>query len=136
MVAVEGLKCFFRRLDPENDKQNSFPFDFHPLLTQVSMADGPFACATLLTSDSYLPGALALVAALADVHRGAPTPPERSFTTVCLVTPETLDAASLRAVNKAYDLVIGVEPIRQFDPANLTLLGEWNFLFASIGSQN
>ncbi len=36
----------------------------------------PYAFVTLITSDSYLPGALALAAALKDLHPSPPTPPE------------------------------------------------------------
>ncbi|KAJ7110025.1 hypothetical protein C8R44DRAFT_884035 [Mycena epipterygia] len=71
----------------------------------------PFAFVTLLTSDAYLPGALALAGALKDVHTTPAVPPEVDFQTVCLVTPE------------AYDVVVGVEIIAQEDDKGLKLLG-------------
>lgn len=89
------------------------------------MASSPsYAFVTLLTSDSYLPGALALVAALHEVHRDAPSPPELPFSTVCLVTPETVDVSSLKALRLVFDLVVGVEIISQIGIGNgLELLG-------------
>lgn len=68
----------------------------------------PFAFVTLLTSSSYLPGALVLAHSLADLHRA---PRQVEFSTVCLVTPETVDVASIKELRKAFDLVIGVEVI-------------------------
>ena len=53
----------------------------------------PYAFVTLVTSDFYLPGALALAAALKDLHPSPPSPPEVDFQTVCLVTPETVDVS-------------------------------------------
>ncbi|KAI0347772.1 hypothetical protein BDW22DRAFT_1349839 [Trametopsis cervina] len=83
----------------------------------------PYAFVTLITSDSYLPGALALVAALKDLHPTPPTPPEVDFQTVCLVTPETVDVASIKLLRRAFNIVIGVEIIEQEDERNLRLLG-------------
>lgn len=68
----------------------------------------PFAFVTLLTSSSYLPGALVLAHSLADLH---PAPRAINFSSVCLVTPETVDVASIKELRKAFDLVIGVEVI-------------------------
>jgi glycogenin glucosyltransferase len=99
------------------------------------------AFVTLITSDSYLPGALAQSAALNDLHptrRGGkfgclthascmylyyflgqfpssinleeesdPVP----FTTVCLVTPETVSVGTIKQLRRTFDLVIGVEVI-------------------------
>ncbi|ORY30810.1 nucleotide-diphospho-sugar transferase [Naematelia encephala] len=65
------------------------------------------AFVTLLTTPSYLPGALVLLHSLLDLH-----PAPRDFKTVCLVTPETVDASTIGELRKAgFDLVIGVEPI-------------------------
>jgi hypothetical protein len=83
----------------------------------------PFAFVTLLSSDSYLPGALAQVAALRDIHPSPPTPPEVDFTTVCIVTPESLDIATIKRLRKEYDLVVGVEILEQENQKGLDLLG-------------
>lgn len=67
----------------------------------------PNAFVTLLTTSSYLPGALVLLHSLLDLH-----PEPRQFKIVCLVTPETVDARTIGELRKAgFDLVIGVEPI-------------------------
>ena len=84
----------------------------------------PYAFVTLVTSDSYLPGALALVAALKDLHPSPPPPPEVDFQTVCLVTPETVDVSSIKLLRRAFDIVIGVEIIEQEDVQGLQLLGK------------
>lgn len=84
----------------------------------------PYAFVTLVTSDSYLPGALALVAALKDLHPSPSTHPEVDFQTVCLVTPETVDVSSIKLLRRAFNIVIGVEIIEQEDDKNLHLLGE------------
>ncbi|KAG8850584.1 glycogenin glucosyltransferase [Tulasnella sp. 330] len=90
------------------------------------MASSPaYAFVTLLTSDSYLPGALALVAALRDVHAAnAPTAqPQIPFQTVCLITPENLAVETQATVRKAFDIVVGVDIIREDTSAGLNLLG-------------
>jgi hypothetical protein len=85
----------------------------------------PFAFVTLLTSDSYLPGALALLGALKDVHPSPPVHPEVDFHTVCLVTPESVDVTTIKLLRGAFDIVIGVELIGQKDgDLGLQLLGE------------
>ena len=84
----------------------------------------PYAFVTLITSDSYLPGALALVAALKDLHPSPPTHPEVDFQTVCLVTPETVDVSTIKALRGAFNVVVGVEIIEQEDDKGLRLLGE------------
>ncbi|KAG2156652.1 glycosyltransferase family 8 protein [Suillus bovinus] len=80
-----------------------------------------FAFVTLVTSDSYLPGALAISGALKDVHQTEPH--EVKYDTVCIVTPETLDITTIKLLRKTYDTVIGVEVIGQPDPTGLNLLG-------------
>lgn len=80
-----------------------------------------FAFVTLVTSDSYLPGALAISGALKDVHQTEPH--EVTYDTVCMVTPETLDITTIKLLRKTYDVVIGVEVIGQSDPTGLNLLG-------------
>lgn len=75
-----------------------------PISPEMSL---PNAFVTLLTTSSYLPGALVLLHALQDLH-----PAPRDFQIVALVTPETVDAATIGELRRAgYDLVIGVEPI-------------------------
>ncbi|KAK7695164.1 hypothetical protein QCA50_002354 [Cerrena zonata] len=83
----------------------------------------PYAFVTLVSSDSYLPGALALVAALREVHSKPPVSPEVDFQTVCLVTPETVDVSTIKRLRQSFDLVIGVEVIEQRDLKGLQLLG-------------
>ena len=78
---------------------------------------------TLLTTPSYLPGALVLLHSILDLH-----PPPRHFKTVCLVTPETVDARSIGELRKAgWDLVIGVEGIGSgvSGENGLNLMGEY-----------
>lgn len=92
------------------------------------MASSPsYAFVTLLTSDSYLPGALALVAALRDVHASNATAaqPPIQFQTVCLITPENLAVETQATVRKAFDVVVGVDIIRENTSAGLNLLGEF-----------
>lgn len=72
------------------------------------MSSLPNAFVTLLNSSSYLPGALVLCHALNDLH---PHPREIDFQTVCIVTPETVDVASIKQLRQAFDVVIGVEVI-------------------------
>lgn len=95
----------------------------------------PYAFVTLVTSDSYLPGALALVASLHELHSSPPTPPEVEFQTVCLVTPETVDVSSIKLLRRAFDVVVGVEIIEQEDDKNLRLLGECCALSLSMFSR-
>ncbi|KAI0727801.1 hypothetical protein C8Q72DRAFT_795635 [Fomitopsis betulina] len=78
----------------------------------------PFAFVSLVTSDRYLPGALALAAALKDQH---PTP-QVDFQTVCLVTPENVDVSTIKLLRRAFNVVIGVELIEQEDKKGLQLL--------------
>lgn len=87
------------------------------------MAMAPFAIVSLLSSDAYLPGALSQVAALRELHPDPPVAPEVPFQTVCLVTPESVNVASIKRLRKVYDHVIGVEILEQDNPAGLKLLG-------------
>ena len=82
------------------------------------------AFVTLLTSDSYLPGALTLAAALREIHPSPAVEPEVEFQTACLVTPETVDVSSIKLLRGAFDVVIGVEIIEDEDRKGLELLGE------------
>ena len=96
----------------------------------------PYAFVTLVTSDFYLPGALALVAALKDLHPSPPTSPEVEFQTVCLVTPETVDVSSIKLLRRAYNVVVGVEIIEQEDDRKLRLLGECPTIAARSSSSH
>ncbi|CAA7265924.1 unnamed protein product [Cyclocybe aegerita] len=84
---------------------------------------GTVAFVTLVSSDNYLPGALAQVAALNDLHPRPSQAPEVDFQTVCLVTPESLNVATVRRLRKAFDLVVGVEILEQDNSQGLKLLG-------------
>ncbi|KAG7099585.1 hypothetical protein E1B28_001415 [Marasmius oreades] len=83
----------------------------------------PYAFVTLVTSDSYLPGALTLAAALQDIHPFPLVHPEVSFQTVCLVTPETVDVSTIKLLRRAFNIVVGVEVIIQEVDKGLQLLG-------------
>ena len=83
-----------------------------------------YAFVTLITSDSYLPGALTLAAALRDIHPTPATKPEVDFQTACIVTPETVDVSSIKLLRGAFDVVIGVEIIEGDDRKGLDLLGK------------
>lgn len=88
------------------------------------------AFVTLLTTDSYLPGALVLLHALFELH-----PAPRDFQVVAIVTPETVDAKSIGELRKAgYDLVIGVEPIGSGKPGqqSLELMGKVSFALITV----
>ena len=87
----------------------------------------PCAFITLLTTPSYLPGALVLLHSLIDLH-----PEPRESKIVCLVTPETVDVRTIAELRKAgFDLVIGVEPIGSgvAGQGNLDLMGEHPFFY-------
>ncbi|QRV83147.1 glycosyltransferase family 8 protein [Ceratobasidium sp. AG-Ba] len=102
--------------------------------SERTAADHAFV--TLITSDDYLPGALAQSAALNDLHptrRGGPFPKSTEleeepnavpFTTVCLVTPETVSIETIKQLRRTFDLVIGVEVIEgDKDAEEIKLLG-------------
>ena len=86
------------------------------------------AFVTLVTSDSYLPGALVVAAALRDVHSSPPIFPDEydpsEYDRVCLVTPETLNVDSIKQLRRAFDVVVGVEVIEEDTEEGLKLLGE------------
>ncbi len=75
----------------------------------------------LCTSDSYLPGVLTSLHSLQDLEG---TLPQNQYETVCLVTPETVSVQVIKALRKAFSLVVGVEAIRSTSLENLNLLGE------------
>ena len=88
-----------------------------------------YAFVTLITSDSYLPGALTLAAALRDIHPTPTTEPEVDFQTLCLVTPETVDVSSIKLLRGAFDIVTGVEILGDEDRKGLELLGEFSLFY-------
>ncbi|GAA5880750.1 hypothetical protein JCM16303_004337 [Sporobolomyces ruberrimus] len=81
-----------------------------------------FAFVTLLTSDSYLAGALTTINSVLDVEPFTPYS-QRTFDTVCLVSPSTVGHSSLKALEKVFDAVVGVEQIITQSWGNLDLLG-------------
>lgn len=91
------------------------------------MSRPSFAFVTLLTTDSYLPGALTLAAAIRDVHAQSPVANQIPFETVCLVTPETVDVKSIKALRKIFDVVVGVEVLEfESNQRGLSLLGAYS----------
>lgn len=56
-----------------------------------------------------------------DVHASAAAP--ISFQTVCLITPENLAVETQGTVRKAFDVVVGVDVIREDTSRGLSLLG-------------
>ena len=98
----------------------------------TTVMSGRYAFVTLISSDSYLPGALAVAAALREVHPSPPVEPEVPFQTVCLVTPETVDVKTIKHLRKAFDSVIGVEVLEGDTSAELQLLGESSFSVCSL----
>lgn len=91
---------------------------------QDDMSNNRYAFATLVTSDHYLPGALALAAALKEVHTPSDAQ-EVPFDTVCIVTPETVDVKTIKLLRRAFDVVVGVEVIEEKNEAGLKLLGKY-----------
>jgi glycogenin len=83
-----------------------------------------YAFVTLLTSDSYLPGALVVHHALRSLESPKPINP---FNTVCIVTPATVSVRTIKTLRSVFDLVVGVEDIRGDEDdrgrGNLILLG-------------
>ncbi|OWZ79066.1 glycogenin glucosyltransferase [Cryptococcus neoformans Tu401-1] len=121
----------FRILDSNKRNLASFLFlfvSFQRRKHSCPKMSLPNAFVTLLTTSSYLPGALVLLHALHDLH-----PAPRDFQIVALVTPETVDAATIGELRRAgYDLVIGVEPIGsgKAGQVGLELMGRPDLNFA------
>ena len=78
------------------------------------------AVVTLVTTDSYVPGALVAVHSLLEAEGATPANP---FETVCLVTPATVSVQSIKALRRNFSLVVGVEELRSGSRAELELLG-------------
>lgn len=81
-----------------------------------------YAFVTMVTTDYYLAGALAVVAALKDVHFSL-MHQEVAFEVACLITPHTLSMQSINLLQQAFDAVFGVDEIQQDDLMCLNLLG-------------
>ncbi|KAH9459723.1 hypothetical protein Pst134EB_007953 [Puccinia striiformis f. sp. tritici] len=67
-----------------------------------------WAFVTLLTSDSYLPGALVTASSIKESEKEL----TRKYDLVCLVTLDSVSVQSIKALRQVYDLVISVEEIR------------------------
>ncbi|KAJ3171472.1 hypothetical protein HDU88_007552 [Geranomyces variabilis] len=79
------------------------------------MPGNNYAYATLLTSDSYLPGALVLASSLRAAFAQYPL--------IVLVTENGLSENALSALGRAYDRIVTVPLLRSSDAGNLELLG-------------
>lgn len=80
-----------------------------------------YAFVTLLTTDTYLAGALTAVNSILDLES---IDSVKTFETVCLVTPATVGHKSIQALQKVFDRVVGVEPIVTQSWEQLKLLGK------------
>lgn len=75
------------------------------------------AFVTLLTTDSYLPGALVLAHSIKQSHSNKSKLLSTSdatnipFHLVCLVSTNNVKVQSIRSLRRVFDLVIGVEPL-------------------------
>jgi len=78
------------------------------------MAGGEHIYATLLLSDSYLPGALVLAHSLRDART--------SKKLAVLVTLDTVSADAIAQLNAVYDYILPVPRIRNERPSNLYLM--------------
>ncbi|KAI9203257.1 nucleotide-diphospho-sugar transferase [Polychytrium aggregatum] len=74
-----------------------------------------FAYVTLLTSESYIPGAVTLVASL----RATAT----QYPIVCIVASESFSVYSVQLLFRTFDKVLFVPILRSNDHSNLSLLG-------------
>jgi len=88
----------------------------------MSFADYGFAW--LLTNDAYLPGVLTSVHSLLDCESDSPA---NDFTTICLVTPESVSPQSISQLRGTFDLVIGVDALNSTSERELRLLGIFPF---------
>jgi len=84
-----------------------------PISANRSVSDNQ-AYVTVVTSDSYVSGALVLAASLAEVSATRPA--------ICLYT-RNLSEQSLTALNEAFHQCLPVDPIRSVNHDNLALLG-------------
>jgi len=79
-----------------------------------------WAFVTVLTSDSYLPGALVTACSIKDVEEASTS----KYDLVCLVTLDSVSVQTIKALRQMYDLVISVEEICSGHSENeLRLLG-------------
>lgn len=85
-----------------------------------------YAVATLLTNDSYLPGALTCIHSLLDVEEADKTADHEDrapFETLCLVTPATVSVEAIKLLKSHFDKVVYCEPIESRSTKELALLG-------------
>ncbi|CEL57017.1 Glycogenin-2 OS=Homo sapiens GN=GYG2 PE=1 SV=2 [Rhizoctonia solani AG-1 IB] len=130
LLDISSILCRFPlypRKKAQSESYQTFQIDRECPHSMASLSPprtaADHAFVTLITSDSYLPGALAQSAALNDLHpirRGGQFPSGAGleeetdpvpFTTVCLVTPETVSVGTIKQLRRTFDLVIGVELI-------------------------
>lgn len=78
------------------------------------------AFVTLVTTDSYVQGAIVAIRSVLECEGLEPVNP---FETVCLVTPATVSVQSIKALRRNFSLVVGVEEIRSGNGRELQLLG-------------
>lgn len=75
-----------------------------------------YAFVTLLTTDSYLPGALVLAHSIRAAHSNlsklsTSDATNIPFDLICLVSPNNVKVQSIRSLRRAFDLVVGIEPL-------------------------
>ncbi|KAG0142019.1 hypothetical protein CROQUDRAFT_683440 [Cronartium quercuum f. sp. fusiforme G11] len=80
----------------------------------------PNAFVTMLTSDSYLPGALVTAHSIKQSEQFNES---QDFDLVCLITLESVTAESIKGLRKVFNLVISVDELRSFGKDELNLLG-------------
>jgi glycogenin len=77
----------------------------------LGLMDPNYAFVVLISSNSYVPGAIAVAGALKDLHPSPPISPEVEFETVCLVIPQIISGSNIVRLRKAFDQVIDVDPV-------------------------
>lgn len=101
-----------------------------PLAVQLQhptpdMSEAPatpdLAVATLLTDDSYLPGALTCIHSVLDADQSASV--QRQYETICLVTPASVSVEAIKLLKQHFDRVEYCEAIQSSSPKELALLG-------------
>lgn len=96
----------------------------------------PYAFATLLTADEYLPGCLTCVHSLKDTQSTAvPDGPDAvEYETVCLVTQETVSVEAVKQVKTAFDTLLFVDAIQSCSLKELALLGTFTLCSHAFSS--
>src|SRR5271154_2122082 len=85
-----------------------------------------YAFVTLLTSKSYVPGAITLAGALKDLHPSPPVLPEDEFETVCLFTSKTINGGDIDLLKAIFDHVTDVE-LFELEAEKLDPIGEFHY---------